>query len=325
MSTTFIQYGKRINRRGILFTLMLLSLIWSCLPISALAGLAYIVENGNGLARNSSRLNDPTCPSGGDWISTSSGAAIVGNGCNILFDDVYVPKDGMYFIRFYVGLRENHAIRDYGDSTKFNLVSSKAISQQTEGISITTTTKYLSSQFIGKDVAFCDVLVDSQGNEYALIPGDACGDAVPLPPDPPPPETSCSINSGSGLSVHFDSIDRADLSTEPGVGNTAIKNLQIPVNCTGGVDVSVKMQLTQYTPLKINSTEVIKTTANGVGVAALYNGQTLTTATSIPVTLKSGSNTLNLDFQAVRNPAVAVTDVPPGYFTASAVLVMTQQ
>ena len=323
MSTTFIQYGKRINRRGILFTLMLLSLIWSGLPVSALAGTT--VRHGNGFARNADFVNYPNCPSGGDWEPTGSGAAIVGNACNILFGDVYVPKAGMYFIRFYVGLQDNHSVNDHSDSTKFYLDTTKPISSQVDSISITTYTKKLGSQFIHQDVAFCDVLVDAQGEEYSLIEGGPCASATPLPPDPPPPETSCNINNGSGLSVHFDTIDRTDLSTEPGVGNTAIKSLQIPVNCTGGVDVSVKMQLTQYTPLKINSTEVIKTTTNGLGVAALYNGQTLTTATSIPVTLKSGSNTLNLDFQAVRNPAVAVGDVPPGYFTANAVLVMTQQ
>ncbi|EPJ9674006.1 TPA: fimbrial protein [Citrobacter freundii] len=323
MSTTLIQYGKRINPRGILFTLMLSAFIWSCLPVSALADA--VVRHGNGLARNSSRLTDPTCPSGGDWISAGDGAAIVGNGCNILFGDVYIPKAGMYFIRFYVGLRSNHSVREYADSTKFYLDITKTISDQAGSISITTYTKNLSSQLVHHDVAFCDVLVDEQGEEYSLIPGDACASAIPLPPDPPAPETSCNINNGSGLSVHFDTIDRADLSTEPGVGNTALKNLQIPVTCTGGVDVSVKMQLTQYTPLTINSTEVIKTTANGVGVAVLYNDQPLTSAANIPVTLISGSNTLNLDFQAVRNPAVAAGDVPPGYFTASAVLVMTQQ
>ncbi|EPJ5579221.1 fimbrial protein [Citrobacter farmeri] len=324
MSTTLIQYGKRINPRGILFTLMLSAFIWSCLPDSVFA-YSSVVHSGNGIARNGDFVNYPGCPSGGDWVPTGSGAAIVGNSCNILFGDVYVPKAGMYFIRFYVGLRDNHSVRDYADSTKFYLDTTKPISYQTGSISITTYTKYLSSQFINKDIAFCDVLVDAQGEEYSLIPGDACAEAIPLPPDPPAPETSCNINNGSGLSVHFDSIDRADLSTEPGVGNTAIKNLQIPVTCTGGVDVSVKMQLTQYTPLTINSTEVIKTTANGVGVAVLYNDQPLTSAANIPVTLKSGSNTLNLDFQAVRNPAVAAGDVPPGYFTASAVLVMTQQ
>ena len=322
MSTTSIQYGKRINRRGILFTLMLSAFIWSCLPVSALAA---VVHHGNGFARNADFVNYPNCPSGGDWEPTGSGAAIVGNSCNIMFGDVYVPKAGMYFIRFYVGLRDNHSVRDYADSTKFYLDTTKPISSQADSISITTYTKKLGSQFINQDIAFCDVLVDAQGEEYELIPGGPCGSAAPLPPDPPPPETSCNINNGSGLSVHFDTIDRADLSTEPGVGNTAIKNLQIPVTCTGGVDVSVKMKLAQYTPLTINSTEVIKTTANGVGVAVLYNDQPLTSAANIPVTLKSGSNTLNLDFQAVRNPAVAAGDVPPGYFTASAVLVMTQQ
>ncbi|HGY1229098.1 TPA: fimbrial protein [Citrobacter farmeri] len=322
MSSTFIQYGKRINRRGILFALILLSLIWSCLPVSAFA-YSSVVHHGNGMQKSST--SDYICPSGGDWIPTSAGAAIAGNACNIMFGDVYVPKAGMYFIRFYVGLWNNNSVNDHADSTTFYLDTTKPISYQTDSISITTYTKKLGSEFINHDVAFCDVLVDAQGEEYALIPGGPCGSAIPLPPDPPAPETSCNINNGSGLSVHFDTIERADLSTEPGVGNTAIKNLQIPVTCTGGVDVSVKMQLTQYTPLTINSTEVIKTTTNGVGVAVLYNDQPLTSAANIPVTLKSGSNTLNLDFQAVRNPAVAVGDVPPGYFTASAVLVMTQQ
>ncbi|HGU6362578.1 TPA: fimbrial protein [Citrobacter farmeri] len=320
MSSTFIQYGKRINRRGILFALMLLAFIWSCLSVSALAA---VVHHGNGMQRSSAP--GYICPSGGDWIPTGTGAAIAGNACNIMFGNVYVPKSGTYFIRFYAGLRNNNSVNDHADSTTFYLDATKTLSSQADSISITTYTKKLGPELINQDVSFCDVLIDAQGNEYALIEGIACGAAVPLPPDPPAPETSCNINNGSGLSVHFDTIDRADLSTEPGVGNTALKNLQIPVTCTGGVDVSVKMKLAQYTPLTINSTEVIKTTANGVGVAVLYNDQPLTSAANIPVTLKSGSNTLNLDFQAVRNPAVAVGDVLPGYFTASAVLVMTQQ
>ncbi|RSB17352.1 fimbrial protein [Citrobacter farmeri] len=320
MSSTFIRYGKRINRRGILFTLMLSAFIWSCLPVSALAGT--VVHHANGIQTNPGQ--GYICAVGGDFTPTGK-PDIGGNVCNVMFGDVYVPKAGMYFIRFYVGLRSNHAVREYADSTKFYLDITKTLSEQAGSVSLTTYNKALGSQFMNTTVDFCDVLVDAQGEEYSLVGGDACASATPLPPDPPAPETSCNINNGSGLSVHFDTIDRADLSTEPGVGNTAIKNLQIPVTCTGGVDVSVKMKLAQYTPLTINSTEVIKTTANGVGVAVLYNDQPLTSAANIPVTLKSGSNTLNLDFQAVRNPAVAAGDVPPGYFTASAVLVMTQQ
>ncbi|EPQ0973017.1 fimbrial protein [Citrobacter farmeri] len=322
MSTFFIQYGKKINRRGILFALMLLAFIWSCLPTSAFA--ERTIRAGNGFKRY---IADPNtyCSVGADWIYVGTQPMIAGNACPVLFGDVYVPKAGTYFIRFYVAVQDNISIRDYADSSTFYLNTTKTLSDQAANISITSHDKMLDSRFFNTDVTWCPVLADTQGNDYKLVEGDACGHATPLPPDPPPPETSCNINNGSGLSVHFDTIDRTDLSTEPGVGNTAIKNLQIPVNCTGGVDVSVKMQLTQYTPLKINRTEVIKTTTNGVGVAVLYNDQPLTSAANIPVTLKSGSNTLNLDFQAVRNPAVAVGDVPPGYFTASAVLVMTQQ
>ena len=321
MSTTSIQYGKRINPRGILFTLMLSAFIWSCLPVSAFANT---IRAGNGFKGNKTNPNI-YCTIGADWIDVGTSPMIAGNACPVEFGNVYVPKAGTYFIRFYAAVKNNLSVRDYADSSTFHLDTTKTLAKQANNISITTYDKMLDSRFFNTAVTWCPVLADKQGNEYSLVAADACGHATPLPPDPPAPETSCNINNGSGLSVHFDTIDRADLSTEPGVGNTAIKNLQIPVTCTGGVDVSVKMQLTQYTPLTINSTEVIKTTANGVGVAVLYNDQPLTSAANIPVTLKSGSNTLNLDFQAVRNPAVAAGDVPPGYFTASAVLVMTQQ
>ena len=319
MSTTSIQYGKRINSMGWLFLLTLLAFTWAGGSTPASATISHV----NGLMYD---LNEgPICPSGGQILMIGLGMqpSFKGNACALNTGGSYVPHSGNFAVRLYVyPYGTSGTTNKYAESTKVWLDATRPLSEQ--NVTVSSSDQPLSG-FLNTVVNYCYALVDDAGKVFTPSTAGNCAGAPPLPPDPPAPETSCNINNGSGLSVHFDTIDRADLSTEPGVGNTAIKNLQIPVTCTGGVDVSVKMKLTQYTPITINSTEVIKTTANGVGVAVLYNDQPLTSAANIPVTLKSGSNTLNLDFQAVRNPAVAAGDVPPGYFTASAVLVMTQQ
>lgn len=84
------------------------------------------------------------------------------------------------------------------------------------------------------------------------------------------------------------------------------------------------MQLS-YTPISVSGTEVVKSSSNGLGVSIIYNDKPLSTTDTTPVTFISGSNTLDLAFEAVRDPAVDSGDIPTGAFSASAVLVMTQQ
>lgn len=319
MCTTFIQYGKRINRRGILFVLMLFAFVWSCLPASA------NISNGNGLW-SVSWSGRALCVMGSDRVSFDADMYIKGNACSVPMGSVYVPKSGSYFIRFYVMREDNHSVRDHADSTSFYVDATKTLLDQEGSISITTHDQSLDPQRYNYGfVIYCTVLVDTAGKEYSLMPdGSVCADAPPLPPIPTPPDTSCSINNSKDLAVHFGTIERADLSTESGVGNTAKKSYQIPVTCTGGVDVSVKMHLANYDALAIDNTEIIQTTTPGLGVAVMYNDKVLTTK-NVSLTLKTGSNTIVLDFQALRDPTVAVEAVHSGYFTANAVLVMTQQ
>lgn len=317
MSTTFIQYGKRINRRSILFVLTLFAFAWSCLPASA------NVPGGNGFWANGRAL----CVMGADRTFFNSDSYIKGNACPVPMGSVYVPKSGSYFIRFYVISESNPSTRDHADSTSFYVDATKTLGDQEGSISITTYDKTLDKSRYGimSMIVYCYVLVDTAGKEYSAMPDSSvCADAPPLPPIPTPPDTSCSINNSKDLAVHFGTIERADLSTEPGVGNTAKKSYQIPVTCTGGVDVSVKMHLANYDALAIDNTEIIQTTTPGLGVAVMYNDKVLTTK-NVSLTLKTGSNTIVLDFQALRDPTVAVEAVNSGYFTANAVLVMTQQ
>ncbi|WP_313558706.1 fimbrial protein [Enterobacter sp.] len=165
----------------------------------------------------------------------------------------------------------------------------------------------------------CDILKAPDGKVYYLNTYGKCT-GQKLPPTPVV-NTSCTINSGNALSVSLGSLDRATLPTTPSSGSA--KHIKIPVSCTGG-DVTVSMNIT-YTAITIGSTQAVKTSANGVGTAIIYNNAAVSPTSKATINLKSGSNTVDLGFQAIRDSAVAVKDIPTGAFTASAVMVMTQQ
>ncbi|HCD7631421.1 TPA: fimbrial protein, partial [Citrobacter farmeri] len=308
MSVCVIQYRKRVNNSGILFMLMLFVFSWAGVLIPASATISHV----NGLMYD---LNEgPICPAGGQILMIGLGMqpSFKGNECTLTPGGGYVPHSGNYAVRLYVyPYKSTGTPNVYAESTKVWLDKTRPLSEQ--NVTVSSSDQSTLNFFLDTTVNYCYALVDDAGEVFTRSTSGYCAGAPPLPPDPPPPDTSCSINNNNNLNVAFGTIDRAQLSTEPGLGNIAVKNYQIPITCTGGIDVSVTMNLQQYTPLTMNGAEVIKTSANGVGVAVMYNKQPLSTADSVPITLVSGSNTLNLDFQAVRDPAVAPGDVPPGY------------
>ncbi|EPM3161513.1 fimbrial protein, partial [Cronobacter turicensis] len=134
---------------------------------------------------------------------------------------------------------------------------------------------------------WCTYLVDDAGIEY--VSGDCYGGGTPLPPTPPVPDTSCTINNGNTLSVSLGTLERSEIPTAPGSGSA--KSIPFAVNCTGG-NVTVNMQM-NYTPISVGSSQAVKTSANGVGVSVLYDNKPLSTTDITPVTFLQGSNTLN--------------------------------
>ncbi|MBN6045340.1 fimbrial protein [Citrobacter sp. ku-bf4] len=165
----------------------------------------------------------------------------------------------------------------------------------------------------------CDILKGTDGKVYYLNTYGSCT-GQKLPPTPVV-NTSCTINSGNALNVSLGSLDRATLPTTPSSGTA--QHIKIPVSCTGG-DVTVSMNIT-YAAITIGSTQAVLTSANGVGTAIIYNNAAVSPTSKATINLKSGSNTVDLGFQAIRDSAVAVKDIPTGAFTAGAVMVMTQQ
>jgi len=88
--------------------------------------------------------------------------------------------------------------------------------------------------------------------------------------------------------------------------------------------VTANMKL-NYTPISIGSSQAVKSSANGVGAAIFYGNKALSPSDVTSLNFLEGSNTLTLGFQAVRDSTVPLKDIPTGAFTASAILVMTQQ
>ncbi|WP_336219543.1 fimbrial protein [Citrobacter amalonaticus] len=176
-------------------------------------------------------------------------------------------------------------------------------------------------------LSICYRLIDESGQKYYLKTVETmysnCTGSPPLPPTPPEPPTSCSINNGNALNVTLDTLDRAQLATTPGTGTA--RHISVPVQCTGEVDsIPVNMQL-NYTPLTVNGIQTVKSSANGVGVAIIYNNAPLSNSDIVPISFVPGSNQVDLAFEAVRDPAVTIGDVPTGAFTASATVIITQQ
>ena len=249
---------------------------------------------------------------------TTQIAVFKGGACYIQGVGNYVPHSGYYTVILYAYPPGNWSQAMFNESSRVYISSDKSISEQS--LYVTTSDRNTSVYLYNKTVYNCYSLKDDAGNYYSLNSVTCRGD-TPLPPTPTP-DTACTLNSGNALNVNLGTVDRSQLTTTPGVGS--VKHILVNVNCTGGVDVTVNMQL-NYTPISITGTQIVKSTANGLGVAIIYNGKTLASADVTPVTFLSGSNTLDLSFQAVRDPTVDVGDVPTGAFTASAVLVMTQQ
>lgn len=247
----------------------------------------------------------------------------VSDGACTLSSSYYVPKSGMYSVETVV--YESFGTTSVIDvkTNKVLIDGTKTIDQQSFNVS-GPEAKYTAP--FGIPEMACQYLLDDSNHRYMISTvesgtGLCASSASPLPPTPAPPDTSCTLNDGNALNVNLNNVDRSQIPTVPGSGS--MRHIQVPVECTGG-DVTVNMKL-NYTPISLSAGEVIKSSSNGLGVSVVYDSKILSSTDITPVTFLAGSNSMDLAFQAVRDPTVEIKDVPTGAFTASAVLVMTQQ
>lgn len=260
------------------------------------------------------------------WGDPVAVAALNAGGACTLSSSNYVPHSGMYKVELKFlqdqGGRPSILVLDVSTNPVF-VDGTKSIDQQSIVVTGSAASKNVprGSKYYG-----CQYLVDENDNKYLISATESASQACapqaePLPPTPVVPDTSCTLNDGNALNVNLNNVDRSQMPTVPGSGS--MRHIQVPVECTGG-DVTVNMQL-NYTPISLSAGEVIKSSSNGLGVSVVYDSKILSSTDITPVTFLAGSNSIDLAFQAVRDPTVEIKDVPTGAFTASAVLVMTQQ
>lgn len=267
-----------------------------------------------------------SCPDGFYPAFLGKDPEWVGGACTLNVPTGYIPS-GRYKMRVEVwGLEGLNCCMDWTETNDLYIDASKSIGDQNLIFSGGSRPFAYPQLFKEGQGAYC-VYLKGNGSLY-IISGTSgrlylCekDSPLPLPPTPPQPVISCSINSGNSLSVNLGTLDRAVIPTVPGSAQT--QTAQFPVTCTGGA-VSMKMQL-NYTPVTVSGTQVINSSVNGVGVAVSYNDKILSPSDVTTMQLAQGTTSVTLKFGAVRNPSVAVGDIKTGPFTASAVLVMTQQ
>ncbi|MER0128313.1 fimbrial protein [Franconibacter daqui] len=220
--------------------------------------------------------------------------------------------------------------RAWGVSSYFSLDATIPVQQQninatydygSGSTNLTNVTLYLSLCYYLKGPDNIEYLFyetpSPRYKDYKCPPGGS----GPLPPTPVPQPISCKVNNGNSLSVDLGTLDRANIPTVPGTGD--IRSVSFPVTCTNG-SASMKMQL-NYTPITVSGSQVVNSSINGLGVAVSYNDKILAPSDVTTKSFSQGTSNVTLKFEAVRNPSVAVSDIKTGPFTASAVLVMTQQ
>jgi len=248
------------------------------------------------------------------------GSIFKANACTLTFPTtVYVPKTGQYRVK----ASSTSGAGEVAISTPVLIDAMIPVGNQSLAVSGVDTPLTATSPDV--NVHYCYALIDENGNDYGWSSsGTHCagGDPTPLPPTPPQPTSSCVINDANSLNVSLGTLERATLPTVPGAGT--VKDVAIPVQCSGDASVTMSMAL-NYTPITVSGEQVVKTSANGIGVAVIYSNQPFASASTSSVTFPPGSSTLNLGFEAVRDPAVTIGSIPTGAFSASAVLVMTQQ
>lgn len=239
------------------------------------------------------------------------------------FNNVYPPFSGKYRMRLRwcpdpSGLRTLCTIANssgYIDSDVQTLQSSVILAQQEAeftlpaGASVPATT------------SICYTFVDESGGEWSTSAMRTCQDGGRLPETP----ADCYLNHNSDLDVDLGVLERSKIAITPVYGSTGNIKKDVAVLCIRDANINISTSF-QFTPLIVKGDEVISTSLANIGVAIFYQGK-LVGPSSEPIIedYSSGYTFRELEFQAVRNPDSALKDIPTGDFTASAVMVMTEQ
>lgn len=268
-----------------------------------------------------------------DWAPNTG--AYYGNGQTVSFlmaqggntgdNKAYVPKSGYYTTKVYwCAYPENMDTCSKAKGSVL-LVGDRVWMEQSKSFSQQRIFNHDQTKKAPSTGGYCFTITDDNGYEYrgdmGYGPdnrGKFCGDAHRLPVEPP----KCSFNNGTDLDVQLGKLERTDIAVKSGTTTPVTKDISI--KCDGNIVYNANMKL-EFTPISVSNEQVISTSTTGLGVAVLYNGKAVQPGQTFPLSYQPGIHTLTLGFEAVRDPAMAAADLKTGDFTASAVLVFTEQ
>lgn len=238
------------------------------------------------------------------------------------FNDLYVPAAGQYRGRMHF------CTAGWGTPCKIANASFYYDTSETLAINTGSTIGSQNPHYTGvvgatlsSRAMVCITLVDQYGIEWGSNRGTGCSDANPLPQQP----ATCYLNGNQDLSVSMGILERSKIATTPSRDASTIITKVIPMYCTreSGVTASTTFQ---FAPLVVSGDEVISTSLNHLGVAMFYNGVLVgPSSEAINDSFSYGLTNIELSFQAVRDPDVAIKDIPTGDFTASVIMIVTEQ
>lgn len=270
------------------------------------------------------------------WDGSVNGNALFGAGANFTsgngmrltaeLGSSFAPFDGVYWLRAYLCPSVITARCTAGKSSEWigsvnsiHLNASSSILSQNPDAGGSASTKSISYSF-----NMCYALTDSYGALWTSTESVMCQPddvAHSLPAEP----AICYINYQNDLDVSMGSLERHDINTSIEYGHDGNVKKQIVIYCHGDSSVTVTTAFS-FTSIIVNGKEVISTSSENLGVAVFYNGnQVGPSSPPVTETFSTGETNRELEFQAVRDPDIPSKDIPTGDFSASAVMIMTEQ
>ncbi|WP_449567259.1 hypothetical protein [Lelliottia nimipressuralis] len=232
--------------------------------------------------------------------------------------DFYVPYDGNWALRYYfcpATSEKNCSLSEtigYYDSAYIHFNNQQTIDDQSPSF----------SGMSGNIPANSSICIAFVGQNNPSVPWGAasglnCRGINILPSTP----AVCYINGNTDLNVSLGSLERQKIPSTPMQGSPGNVKKSISVLCTaeGKVDVVTRFN---FTPISINGSEVVSTSAAGLGVAMFYKDKLVTPLTTLNESYSNGTTPIEIEFQAVRDPNSVI---PTGDFFANIIMIMTQQ
>lgn len=272
------------------------------------------------------------------WDGSVNGNALFGGGgqfragrgitLNAELKASYAPFTGKFAFRAYLCPSSTTSkcsvakATDYISSTSSVLLNStQSVSAQKPNFNGNSSSKVMPYSF-----NMCYVLVDEDGRLWTSREGVMCSPGGTGAHELPSTPAACYLNYGEALDVAMGTLERSKIATVPAYGSTGNVKKSFSVVCSGDAGVSVLTSFL-FTPITFNGKQVVSTSSAHLGVAVFYKGALIRPSNQfyLPEHFVTGYTERELEFQALRDPNVALKEIPTGDFNASMIMVMTEQ